>query len=76
MYCYTNTRKDGKQQSFRDLNELFGKGTINERQCRDWFACFKTGDTSFMDNPGRGQPSDFDDEALLATVEEDESMTT
>ena len=63
-------------QSFRDLNELFGKGTISERQCREWFARFKTGDTRLMDNPGRGRPSDFDDEALLATVEEDESMTT
>ena len=23
-------------QSFRDLNELFGEGTISERQCREW----------------------------------------
>jgi len=26
--------------------------------------------------PGRGRPSDFDDQALLAAVEEDESLTT
>ncbi len=25
-------------QSFRDLNELFGLGTISESQCREWFA--------------------------------------
>ncbi|KZC07153.1 Histone-lysine N-methyltransferase SETMAR [Dufourea novaeangliae] len=63
-------------QSFRDLNELFGKGTISESQCREWFARFKSGDTSLEDKSGRGRPSDFDDQALLAAVEEDESLTT
>ncbi|GFX25976.1 histone-lysine N-methyltransferase SETMAR [Trichonephila clavipes] len=32
-------------------------------------------DNSFEDNPGRDQPSDFDDQALLAALEEDESLT-
>ncbi|GFY42378.1 histone-lysine N-methyltransferase SETMAR [Trichonephila inaurata madagascariensis] len=63
-------------QSFRDLNKLFGKGTISESQCREWFARFKSSDTSLEDKPGRGRPSDFDDQALLTAVEEDESLTT
>lgn len=62
--------------SFRDINEIFGEGTISERQCREWFARFKSGDTSLEDKPGRGRPSDFDDNALLAAVEEDENVTT
>ncbi|GFX87591.1 HTH_48 domain-containing protein [Trichonephila clavipes] len=36
----------------------------------------KEGDTSLKDKPGRGRPSDFDDQALLAAVEENESLTT
>uniref|UniRef100_A0A1B0BU31 beta-ketoacyl-[acyl-carrier-protein] synthase I n=1 Tax=Glossina palpalis gambiensis TaxID=67801 RepID=A0A1B0BU31_9MUSC len=44
-------------QSFRDLHELFSKGTIRGRS-------------------GRGRPSDFDDQALLATLERDESLAT
>ncbi len=60
-------------QSFRDLNELFGEGTISESQCREWFARFKFGDTSLEDKSGRGRPSDFEDQGLLAAVEEDES---
>ncbi|CAD5226558.1 unnamed protein product [Bursaphelenchus xylophilus] len=63
-------------QSFRDLNELFGEGTISESQCREWFARFKSGDTSLQDKPRRGRPSDFDDQALLAAVEDGESLTT
>jgi transposase len=63
-------------QSFRDLNELFGEGTISQAQVYRWFDRFKSGDTSLEDEEGRGRPSDFDDQALLAAVEEDESLTT
>ena len=72
VYHYERTAA----QSFRDLNELYGEGTISERQCREWFARFKTGDTSLEDKPGRGRPSDFDKQALLVAAEEDESLTT
>ncbi|GFV68902.1 histone-lysine N-methyltransferase SETMAR [Trichonephila clavipes] len=52
------------------------KGTISESQCREWFARFILADTSFEDKPGIGRSSDFDDQALLAAVEEDESLKT
>ncbi|PRD34569.1 UNVERIFIED_CONTAM: hypothetical protein NCL1_14216 [Trichonephila clavipes] len=76
ILCSTTLRKDEKQQSFRDLNKLFGKRTISQSQCREWFACFKSGDTSLENKPGRGRLSDFDDQALLAAMEEDKSLTT
>ena len=41
-------------QSFRDLNELIGEGTISKRQYREGFAHFKSDNTSLEDNPGRG----------------------
>ncbi|GFS88332.1 histone-lysine N-methyltransferase SETMAR [Nephila pilipes] len=37
---------------------------------------FKSANTSLEDKPGRIRPSDFIDQALLTTVEEDESLTT
>ncbi|KAK6761679.1 hypothetical protein RB195_022675 [Necator americanus] len=63
-------------QTFRDLNELFGKGTITDSAVRMWFIRFKSGDTSLEGKEGRGRPSDFDGQALLKAVEEDESLTT
>ena len=51
-------------QSIRDLNDLIGEGTISERQCREWFARLKPGNTTLEDNPGRGRPSDFHNQAL------------
>ena len=59
-------------QPFRDLNEIFGEGTISKSQVERWF---KSGDTNLADEIGRRRPSNFDDQALLA-VEEDESLTT
>ena len=63
-------------EAFRDLNELFGEGTIDESTVRRWFIRFKSGNTSLEDEGGRGRPSDFNDQALLDAVEEDESLTT
>ena len=63
-------------EAFRDLNELFGDGTISWSQVKKWFQRFKSGDTSLEDEEGRGRCSDFDDQALLDAVEEDESFTT
>ena len=63
-------------EAFRDLNELFDEGTIGERQVRRWFERFKSGDISLEDEEGRGRPSNFDDQALLQPMEEDQSLTT
>ncbi|KAF8785903.1 hypothetical protein HNY73_011395 [Argiope bruennichi] len=66
MYLYEKGWKAA--QSFCDL---FGEGAISESRCREWF---ESGDTSLEDKTGRGRPSDFDDQVLLAAVERDESL--
>lgn len=76
IMLYHYEKKWKSAQSFRDLTDLFGEGCISKSQCRMWFARFKSGDTSLEEKDGRGRPSDFDDEALLTAVEEDESVTT
>lgn len=38
------------------------EGTINGKRCREWFTCFKSGDTSLEDKTlGRAQLLNFDD---------------
>lgn len=65
-------------QSFLNLNEFFDESTISGRQCREWCSRFKTGFgyRLIQDNSGKGRPSDFNDQALLTVVQEDESTTT
>uniref|UniRef100_A0A915E1I4 Mos1 transposase HTH domain-containing protein n=1 Tax=Ditylenchus dipsaci TaxID=166011 RepID=A0A915E1I4_9BILA len=62
--------------SFREINQIFGEETIGQSTVEDWFRRFKSGYTTLEDKPGRGRPSDFDEQALLAAVEENESLTT
>ncbi|GFX55303.1 HTH_48 domain-containing protein [Trichonephila clavipes] len=47
-------------QSFRDINEPFGGGTISESRCREELARFTSGDTSLEYKPGRGRPVEGD----------------
>ena len=66
-------------QSFRDLTNTYGEGTIGESTVRTWFARFKSGERTKKDVEGkeeRGRPSELDDYALLGAVEQDESYTT
>ena len=68
-------RKTGRLPSlFATSNELFDEETISQSQVEKWFKKFKSGDTNLKDEEERGRPSDFDDAALLETVEEDESL--
>jgi len=61
---------------FSTTSSKVGEGTISKSQAERWFKKFKSGDTNLADEEGRGRPSNFDDQALLAALEEDESLTT
>src|SRR6185437_152768 len=63
-------------QSFRDLTNTYGEGTIGKSTVRTWFARFKSGDKDVENKEGRGKPSELDNDALLEAVEKDESYTT
>uniref|UniRef100_A0A914EHU1 Mos1 transposase HTH domain-containing protein n=1 Tax=Acrobeloides nanus TaxID=290746 RepID=A0A914EHU1_9BILA len=62
--------------SCREINEVFGDGTIDHRTCYEWFNRFKSGDTSLEDKEGRGRPVEIDFKALLEAVENDQGLTT
>ena len=44
------------EESFRDLNELFGEGTISKSQVERWFKKFKTSEINSTGEEGRGRP--------------------
>ncbi|GFY42159.1 hypothetical protein TNIN_232191 [Trichonephila inaurata madagascariensis] len=69
----TTLRKDGKKCSHFEISTHFSG---SESRCREWFVHFKSDDTSSEETPRRGPSLNFDDQALLAAVEEDESSTT
>ncbi|XP_018579393.1 histone-lysine N-methyltransferase SETMAR-like [Anoplophora glabripennis] len=63
-------------QSLHNVNDPFGEGTIECKTAYTWPNRFQSGDTSLNDELGRGRLANFDVQALLAVVEEDESLKT
>uniref|UniRef100_A0A914CVN8 Mos1 transposase HTH domain-containing protein n=1 Tax=Acrobeloides nanus TaxID=290746 RepID=A0A914CVN8_9BILA len=45
-------------ESCREINEVFGDGTIGQKTCYEWFNRFKSGDTSLGDKEGDYPPED------------------
>lgn len=53
LFCFRLKKKAA--EAHRMLVEAFGDDALSERQCREWFACFKAGDFE-LDNKERGRP--------------------
>uniref|UniRef100_A0A914ED37 Mos1 transposase HTH domain-containing protein n=1 Tax=Acrobeloides nanus TaxID=290746 RepID=A0A914ED37_9BILA len=66
LFYFDQNKSDA--DAFRDLNVIYGDGTISRAQCFQWFARFKEGDRSLEDKK--------DNQDLLNAVEEDQSLTT
>ena len=54
MYALSFEKGWNAAQSFRDLKEPFGEGTISISQVEKCFKKFKSGDINFADEEGRG----------------------
>ncbi|XP_029053578.2 histone-lysine N-methyltransferase SETMAR-like [Osmia bicornis bicornis] len=53
-----------------------GEGVVSERTLRNWFAKFRSGDTSFQDEPKPGRSTDVDDNVLKVLVKQNPRQTT
>ncbi|CAD1468581.1 unnamed protein product [Heterotrigona itama] len=70
--CSTTSRKVGMQPShFAISTNFLVKQQSAEAKLKDGLRS-----SNLADEKGSGQPSNFDDQALLAAVEEDEILTT
>lgn len=62
-------------QTARNINQVWGEGSISESTVQRWFKKFREGDFSLEDKEGRGRSSSLDDDALRALVEENPKTT-
>ena len=63
-------------QAARNINAVYGEGSITERTCRTWYDRFRSGDITLGDQPRSGRPSELDNQALIALVKENNRQTT
>lgn len=62
-------------ETARNINTVWGQGSIDDSTVRRWFTKFREGETSLEDQEGRGRPSAVDD-AILKTMVEDSPRVT
>ena len=63
-------------EAHRNINAVFGEEALRERQCRNWFEKFRSGDISLEDEPGRGRDVEVNLKALLDSIKANNRQIT
>ena len=63
-------------QARKKLIDVYGEKSLTGRQCRNWFARFRSGDFDLKDGPRSGRPSEVDNDKIKAMIENNRRSTT
>ena len=58
-------------QATKKLRGLYGEEALKNRQCRNWFDKFRSGDFSLRDDQRLGQPNEVYNDQIKAKIESD-----
>ena len=50
------------EQAVKKLRDVYGDEALKDRQCRNWFDKFRSGDFSLRDKQRLGRPNEVDDD--------------
>ena len=54
---------------------MYGEEALKERQCRNWFDEFRSGNFSLKDEQRSGRTNEVDDDQIKAIIESDRYLT-
>lgn len=74
LFCYIS--KKTAAEAHRMLVQAYGDAAPSDTSCRDWFRRFESGDFDTSDKARSGQPKKFDDDELIALLNEDPRQST
>ena len=60
-------------QAAKNLRDVYGEEALKDRQCRNWFDKFRSGDFSLKDEQCSGRPNE-DDDQIKAIIESDDHV--
>lgn len=63
-------------KAWRNINAAKGPGTVGLRTVEKWFARYKNGEEGISDSPRSGRPPSMDNDAILAAIEADPTLST
>ena len=62
-------------QTDKKLHDLYGEEALKDKQCRNWFDKFRSGDFSLKVKQCSGRPNEVDDEQIKAIIKLDNHVT-
>ena len=62
-------------QGVKKLPDVYGEEALKDRQCRNRFDKFRSGDFSLKDEQRSGLPNEVDDDQIKAIIESDRHFT-
>ena len=60
----------------KKLHDVYDEKSLTERQCRNWFARFCSGDFDLKDAPHSELPTEVDDDKIKVMIENNRHSTT
>lgn len=76
LMLYYYRKGKNASQTKKKICAVYGKGTVSERVCQNWFSKFRAGNTSCEDNERSGRPSVVDDDQIKTLIEKNPRYTT
>ena len=60
LFCFCKGKN--ATEAAKKLRNVYGKEVLKDRQCRNWFDKFFSGDFSLIDERRSGRPNEVDDD--------------
>ena len=73
---YEYSRGSSALQAAKNINNVYGEGSISQHTCERWFTRFRSGEISLEDEPRSGRPSETKEDELIQLLKEDNRQTT
>ena len=74
LFFYFRTGKNAAQAA-KNSHDVYGEEALKDRQCRNWFDKFCSGDFSLKHEQRSGRPSEVVDDQIKAIIESDCHVT-
>jgi len=58
-------------QAVKKLRDVYGDEALKERQCRNWFDKFRSGNFFIKDDQRSGRPTEVDDDQIKVIIKSD-----
>ena len=75
IFLFYFRKEKNAAQAAKNLRDVYAEEAIKDRQCRNWFDKFRSGDFSLSDEQRSSRPNEVDDDQIKAIIETDHHVS-